>query len=429
MTAKAEIEVYKPSEFQGELQGLEKLKDKKQALLKDSEGLVISDPKTYEGIRKSRTNIQRFITYVDDKRKFLNRENKKAVDGIAADLLEGMEARKEELIEKISAWDEARAKEKAEKERLEAERKKKIQDSILNFRLNTTKLITSPNKTSQELWGYHKELKAYVPDPEFYGESLPDMSLEVDLLIRQAETMAMAQEQREKEEYDRVKAEYFALFKQVILNGTPIEELRKAINEERARIQKIADEAQKKVEADKIGARADYKKVFGVEAPESYSLSEIYMSIDEAERKKADKQLPKEPATGEPRNFDQKERDQRAKLKEQPVQIKPDPKKPENPDYIVGVDLAKGEDHSVETQVERTPDEKIDDAKDSYLKDAEADREILSDYFSQVAEFVSDNAPEIALQDSEKVFNLFSSLVVDASNQALDQFDKIVKEA
>ena len=236
------VVIYQPEKFQDEIKSMEELKDTKVDLLKDSKGLVIADNKTYEGARRARTEIQKFITHINSKRKYLNRENKTIVDGIAADLLEDMEGRKEELIGKIGVWDAKKAEEKAEEEREEAARKLAIKNAIMDFRTNATNAIMDTKKSSSDLDALYVKLNEYKFDAEKFGEYYEEVLNENELLKSQCQTMADGARQREQEEYNKVKDEYFELFKEVVVNQT-IEDMRHAIVSERARIKAIADKA------------------------------------------------------------------------------------------------------------------------------------------------------------------------------------------
>ena len=185
--------------------------------------LIISDNKTADAARQARTEVRTYRTSVGKVLKEINQPykdiialNKKEADRIVA-LLREIE---DSVQEKIDAWDKKKAEEKAERERVEAERIAKHQSNInqlrtlskLNFS-DTADAVQFRLDQLQEITidGSYEEFQIEAAEIKDQGINTLGEALST---LREREA-AEKQRQKEAEEMKQLKQEHEKLQQQI----------------------------------------------------------------------------------------------------------------------------------------------------------------------------------------------------------------------
>jgi len=190
-----------------ELQGM---KEKQLQIVKENPFVEITDNKTYEEAKKTRTTLVTARTEIQNQDKLIASKIKKfreAVAGVSEGLISITKPHEEKQQSEVKRWEEIKEKEKQEKLRIEEERKNKIRDSINSLYEEALQKI---NKLSFETIDSLKvdfEQNLFQTDVAQFEEFELDFNEKIILVKNTLSSKIKALEQAEANRLEKIKME------------------------------------------------------------------------------------------------------------------------------------------------------------------------------------------------------------------------------
>ncbi len=229
-----------------ELQGL---KEKQMQIVKENPFIEITDNTTFEVAKKSRTNLVSARTDIEKQDKLIASKIKKfreMVSGVSEELISITKPHEEKQQDEVKRYEAIKEAEKAEKARLEEERKAKIKSAIDAIYNDAISRINHLNFISIEGLKTDLEENIYKTETDQFEEFELDFNEKLNLIKSQ---FSSKEKQLTELENQRIEAENLKAERE------KLEADRKALEEkqavENARIAKEKADAEAKLEADK----------------------------------------------------------------------------------------------------------------------------------------------------------------------------------
>ncbi|PIF44335.1 hypothetical protein CLU96_1279 [Chryseobacterium sp. 52] len=228
-----------------ELQGM---KEKQLQIVKDNPFVEITDNKTYDDAKKSRTTLVTARTEIQNQDKLIASKIKKfreAVAGVSEELIAITRPYEDKQQAEVKRWEEAKEKEKLEKARLEEERKTNIKNLINSIIDEATTKINKLSFETIESLKLYFEQNIFKTDVSQFEEFELDFNEKLMLIKNTLSSKIKTLEEAEAQRLEKIK----------------MDEERKQIAEAQAKLLADQKAAEEKAAADRKSEEARLAKI------------------------------------------------------------------------------------------------------------------------------------------------------------------------
>lgn len=275
-----------------ELQGL---KEKQIQIVEENPFVQITDNKTYEEAKKSRTTLVSARTEIQNQDKTIASKIKKfreMVAGVSAELIAITKPHEDKQQEEVRRWEAVKEQERLEKQRLENERISLIKGIIEGIYQESLTKIDKMTFSTIETVKSDLEENAYQAEVETFQEFELDYMDKVNLIksVFAAKEKQLSEIEAQRVEAENLKAERAKLeadrkeleAKQSAENARIAKE-KEAAEAEQLKIQNAQKEAQAKIDADRKELEDEKNRIAKAEADKKAKEEADRLAVEKAE--------------------------------------------------------------------------------------------------------------------------------------------------